>query len=228
MAAATRNDARVMTLEDMVRITWMAICACVVLFVASLPGGLVTVTGMLVGVFLGVSGLSLHRRLTRGPEAVPPALDPIKDRLRQHAQSRVLYREFGRSAALPAPGRRVDVVEILALRSWRFTTPEGQLRAVLFDAGEDGLVLVTGALLRVEVSDGRSLHRRIRLEMLPRTRGILSLTSYGGSLSSEEIDCNVQIQAWLGGCNDFSCLELDELPWDVSERIAPSSVPYRQ
>ncbi len=227
-ALATTDDTHASTLEDLGRITWMAISAATMLFVATLPGGLATVLTMLTGVFVGVAGILTYRRATQGPPHDPPVLDEAHDQRRRQAQSRVLVREFGRGGALPAPGRRVEVFDVHAIRSVRLETGGGELRAVLLDAAEDGLVLLNGALLRVEFGEGRALSRRTRIETLPRTHGVLSMTSYGGACPETQIACSDAILAWLGGCRDLERLELDQLPWVLAERLGMPLAPYRE
>lgn len=222
------SSANVRTLEDLGRMTWMAIGACVLLFVASLPGGLTTVLSMLIGVSIGVTGIVGYRRAKQGPPVEPPMLDAAHDQLRRQAQNRVLLREFGRSGALPAPGRRVEVVDVHALRAVSLCTPEGKLRAVLLDAAEDGWVLVNGALVRVEFGEGRNFSRRTRIEALPRTHGVLSLTTYGSRCPQSELVCDDKVLAWLGGCRDLERFEIDELPWGLANQLGARLAPYRE
>ena len=224
--ALTIDDgAASMALEEMGRFTWMLIAACVVLFIASLPGGLFIIVAVSVGIALATSGRVAYLRALRGPQ---PRLDPELIRrgaARQLVQAKLMHEAFGERGRAER-GRKLEEVELAPQRRWMLLDGE-RVEAVLFELGEEGLVLARGELLCTDLSPGQALPRRWRLEMLPETGRILSWTGLGGDAPARELRCDSQTMAWIGSQGEFAQVDQSTLPAGLAKGVGSAATPYR-
>jgi hypothetical protein len=212
-------------LEDLARVTWMALASCVVLFVANLRGGLPLVILMFGGVGFGLVGLLIRQRVVNGPRRALPTIDPEHDGRMQLAQADALRREFGPEASRPRAGRRVEVLDARARRGWTAYS-EGELVALLVDTPA-GVLVLRGPIVRSELDAGENAGARWRIERLPKTKSVLSVTALGGECAVERVELEAGELAGLRALPECTVLSREQLPPLLAGRMFGDLVPYR-
>jgi hypothetical protein len=217
------DDATSMALEELGRFTWMLIAACVVLFIASLPGGMFTIVAVSTGIVLATSGRVAYMRALRGPQ---PRLDPELIRrgaARQLVQAKLMHEAFGEGAER---GRKLEEVEIAPQRRWLLLEGE-EVIAVLFEMRDEGFVLVRGEILCTDLQPGQDLPKRWRLELLPQTGRILAWTGLGGEAPAREVECDALTANWIAAQGEFSTVDAAMLPAALARGVGAAATPYR-
>jgi hypothetical protein len=203
----------------------MLIAACVVLFVASLPGGMVSLAFVSTGITVLTLGRVTYLRMIEGPEPVLDTQLALRRAARQSQQARLMREAFG-TKTIAEPGRKLEEIEFSPLRRW-LLVEDASVRGVLFDLRDEGLVLVRGELLCGDLAAGKPLPRSWRLEVLPQTGRILAWSGLGGDAPSRELACDRQTLCWLRARRDFGGVEPAELPLALAREIGATRTPYR-
>lgn len=214
-----------MVLEELGTFTWMLIAACVVLFVANLPGGMIVLAIVTSGIVFLTSARAAYQRALAGPQR---KLDPqlaLRGAARQLVQGKLMREAFGGSSCAQA-GRKIEEVEIAPQRRW-LLVQDSQVRAVLFELRDEGFFLCRGELLCSDLAPGQALPRLWRIELLPQTGRILSWSGLGGDAPVRELACDALASEWLSSRLEFGAINLGELPPSLARGLGMHATPYR-